>query len=280
MKTRILKQKILILVTAASAVAAAGEARGAVTVTYFENPGTVNSTLKDTSVTDFSALATQGAGAYQDLTWSGVGTIDQVYLQKANLYGGASGTGYYPVQSAPPGGVGGSTAIDETTVTLNKPSSYFGLWWSAGDPYNTLSFFSGDKLVATFSTQSILDSLSAKYFGNPTSTFKGQDAGEPFAFLNVFGGPGVTWDKVVFDNPGSTGFESDNWTVRSQAWGTLPGETGSAPGVHVAIVNGNLVTLTAAPEPACVVAGFTGFVLLVAIARKKGSMAPTLASPA
>jgi hypothetical protein len=236
--------------------------------------------LKDTSVTDFSAWATHGAGAYQDLTWSGVGTIDQVYLQTANLYGGASGAGYYPVQSAAPGGVGGSAAIDQTTITLSKSSSYFGLWWSAGDPYNTLSFYSGNNLVATFNTGSILDTLSQSYFGNPTATFKGQDSGEPFAFLNVYGGPGVTWDKVIFDNPGSTGFESDNWTVRSQAWGTLPGETGAAPGVRVATVNGKTITLTAAPEPTCVVAGFTGLVLIVAIARKKGSMAPAAAKPA
>ena len=271
MKTSNLRPKTLILVTVVSALAAAGEARGAVTVTYFENPGAVNSTLKNTSVTDFSAWATRGAGAYKDLTWSGVGTIDQVYLQKANLYGGAAGTGFYPVQSAAPGGVGGASAIDETTVTLQKPSSYFGLWWSAGDPYNTMAFYSGNNLVASFSTKSILDALPKSYFGNPTTTFKGQDAGEPFAFLNVFGGPGVTWDKVVFDNPGSSGFESDNWTVRSQAWGTLAGETGGTPGVRVATVNGKAISLTAAPEPPCVVAGFTGLALVIAIARKKAS---------
>jgi hypothetical protein len=268
-----MKNRILVLASLVTALAAAGQSQQSLTVTYIENPTMVNSSLQDTSVTDFSAWAQNGAGAYKDLTWSGVGTIDEVYLQKANLYGGATGTGYYPVQSQAPSGVGGPNAIDQTTLTLNKPSSYFGLWWSAGDPYNTLSFYSGNTLVATFDTKSILDSLPQSYFGNPTGTFKGQDGGEPFAFLNVYGKPGVTWNRVVFDNPGSSGFESDNWTVRSQAWGTLPGESGAAPGVHVATVTGNQIALIAAPEPANVVAGFTGVVLVVAIARKKGSAA-------
>ncbi len=275
-----LKKQILLVTSLMSALAASGQSSAPLTITYFENPTMVNSSVKDTSVTDFSAWAKNGAGAYKDLTWSGVGTIDEVYLQNANLYGGATGTGYYPVQSAAPGGVGGPNAIDETTVTLNKPSSYFGLWWSAGDPYNTLSFYSGNKLIASFDTKTILDNLPKSYFGNPTTKFNGQDSWEPFAFLNVYAQPGVTWDKIVFDNPGSSGFESDNWTVRSQAWGTLAGETGAAPGVHVATVSGTKISLLAAPEPANVVAIFTGIILVVAIARKKGSVASQVAIPA
>lgn len=267
-----IKIKILGAVYLASALAVAAQSQSPLTLTYIENPGAVNTSLKDTSVTDFSKWANNGAGAYKDLTWSGVGTIDDVYMQKANLYGGATGTGVYPVQSAAPGGVGGSKAVDETVLTLNKPSSYFGLWWSAGDPYNTLSFYSGNTLIASFNTKTLLDALPSSYFGNPTKAFKGQDGGEPFAFLNVFAKPGVTWNKVVFDNPGSSGFESDNWTVRSQAWGTLPGETGAAPGVHFATVTGSKTTLVAAPEPAHVVSIFGGVLLVVAIARKKGSM--------
>ncbi len=267
------KNQLLVLVSMVSTVAALGQASQPLTITYFEQPTEVKSSLQGTTTTDFSSWAQNGAGAYKDLTWSGVGTIDEVYLQKANLYGGATGTGYYPVQSAAPGGVGGQNAIDETVVTLNKPSSYFGLWWSAGDPYNTLSFYSGNTLVATFNTKTILDSLPGAYFGNPTAAFKGQDAGEPFAFLNVYGKQGVTWDKIVFDNPGSSGFESDNWTVRQQAWGTLPGEKGSAPGKQVATVSGNKISLVAAPEPSHVVGVVTAAVLVVAIARKKNSLA-------
>lgn len=275
-----LKKQILLLTSMVSALTVSAQSQAPLTITYFENPTVVNSTLKDTSVTDFSAWAKNGAGAYKDLTWSGVGTIDEVYLQKANLYGGATGTGYYPVESAAPSGVGGRNAIAETTVTLNKPSSYFGLWWSAGDPYNVLSFYSGNKLIASFDTKTILDNLPKSYFGNPTTKFKGQDGHEPFAFLNVYAKQGVTWDRIVLNNDGSSGFESDNWTVRSQAWGTLAGETGSAPGRQVATVSGTKVSLLAAPEPANVVAIFTGAILLVVIARKKGSLAIQAAIPA
>lgn len=267
------KKQFIGLATVAFTFAVAAQSQPSLTLTYVENPTVVNSTLQDTSTTDFSAWAKNGAGAYKDLTWPGVGTIDEVYLQKANLYGGATGTGYYPVQSAAPSGVGGPNAVAETTVTLNQPSSYFGLWWSAGDPYNTLSFYSGNQLIASFNTKTLLDALPASYFGNPTTAFKGRDGGEPFAFLNVFAKPGVTWNKIVFDNPGSSGFESDNWTVRDQAWGTVPGETGAAPGVHFANVTGTRVSLVAAPEPAHVVACLTGLALVVAVARKKGAAA-------
>lgn len=264
-----IKKQLMVLASVATAFAATAQTQQPLTLTYFEDPTLVNSTLQNTTVTDFTKWAKNGAGAYQDLTWAGVGTIDEVYLQKANLYGGATGTGYYPVQSAAPSGVGGANAIKETVLTLNKPSSYFGLWWSAGDLYNTLSFYSGDKLIASFNTKTLLDMLPSSYFGNPTAKFDGKDGNEPFAFLNVFASVGVTWDKIVFDNPGSSGFESDNWTVRSQAWGTLPGESGSMPGIKFAVVNGTKIALVAAPEPAHVVASLTGLALVLAIARKK-----------
>jgi hypothetical protein len=271
---------ILALVSMVTAATALAETAPALTVTYVENPGAVNSSLQGTSVTDFSAWAKNGAGAYKNLSWTGVGTIDQVYLQKANLYGGATGSGYYAVDSASPSGVGGVNAVSKSTLTLNTPSSYFGLWWSAGDPYNTLSFYSGNTLIASFDTKSVLNALPKSYFGNPTSTFSGQDKGEPFAFLNVYGKPGVTWDKVVFSNAGTSGFESDNWTVRQQAWGTLAGESGAAPGVAVATVSGTSLTLVTTPEPAHVVGVFTAGILAVAVARKKRSEGNSVAAAA
>jgi hypothetical protein len=257
-----------------SALLAAPAARAAVTLTYVENPGAVNSTLKGTTVYNFDAAGQQGAGVYNNLNWAGVGSINQVYLQNDNLYGGATGQGVYPVQSEGPGGVGGNQAVETTTLTLNQPSSYFGLWWSAGDAANTLSFYNGNTLVAQFNTQSILDTLPRSYYGNPVSAFQGADAGEPFAFLNVYGGPGVSWNKVVFSNPSGSGFESDNWTVRSQGWGALAGENGAAPGVQVATVSGTRVSLTPAPEPSFTVAGLVGAAtVLVAVRTRRQNQA-------
>jgi hypothetical protein len=272
-----MKTQTTILLAALAGLTAVRSASAAVTLTYVEAPGAVNSTVQGTTVSDFNALGTQGAGVYNNLQIPGIGTANQVYLQNANQYGGATGQGVYPVQSAPPGGVGGPQAINETVLTLNKPSSYFGLWWSAGDAANTLSFYNNNTLVAQFNTQSILDLLPQSYFGNPTSAFKGQDSWEPFAFLNVYGGKGVTFNKIVFDNPGSSGFESDNWTVRQQAWGALPNDKGGYPGKFVAQVNGTKVSLTAAPEPSLTVAGLVGFALLLVAARGKARR-PSLAA--
>ncbi len=52
---------------------------------------------------------------------------------------------------------------------------------------------------------------SATYYGQPIT---GQDAAEPFSFVNFFDTVG-TFDTVVFDNSNTTGtgFESDNHTV-------------------------------------------------------------------
>jgi hypothetical protein len=185
-----------------------------------------------------------------------VGTIDQVYLQAANQYGGATGTGFYPVQSNPIYGssVGGANAVETTTLTPGNSSAYFGLWWSAGDAYNSLSFYSGNTLEATYTTASLLALLPSSYNGNPTSAFKGQDGGEAFAFINFYGLGGTTWTSVKLSDNYNTGFESDNWTSRGLAWGSDPNDVGPLPGVQVA---DDLVAPVPAPEPANVVAGLT-----------------------
>ncbi|MEH2269023.1 MAG: PEP-CTERM sorting domain-containing protein, partial [Nostoc sp.] len=44
------------------------------------------------------------------------------------------------------------------------------------------------------------------------STFKNQNTGEPYAFINFYD-VGGTFDQVQFTNVGGSGFESDNHTV-------------------------------------------------------------------
>ena len=79
-----------------------------------------------------------------------------------------------------------------TTLTLNTPSSYFGLWWSAGDATNRLQFFNGSDLVADFTTATLLTVLPDTYRGMPSGAFAGQNIGEKYAFFNVYGDPGTT----------------------------------------------------------------------------------------
>jgi len=71
---------------------------------------------------------------------------------------------------------------------------------------------------------------------------------------------GTEFSKVVISNTSTSGFESDNWTVREQAYGTLPGENPkSPPGVFLKQVStptgfGTNVDLSAVPEPSTTLA--------------------------
>jgi hypothetical protein len=53
-------------------------------------------------------------------------------------------------------------AVNPTTLTLTTPQRYFGSWWSAGDPKDVLSFYSGSTLVETFSTSDIVSFINAQ----------------------------------------------------------------------------------------------------------------------
>jgi hypothetical protein len=171
-----------------------------------------------------------------NVSWKGVGTFDQLYIKSADNYGGAVDAknpdgSRYSVQ-----GVG--TSVSTSTLKLDKASSYFGMWWSAGDAKNVLDFYSGKTLVAEFTTASLMDPLPAEYDGNPRNRML--DSWEPFAFINFMGDPTTSWDKIVMRNDGSSGFESDNYTSRVAAWNPLV--DGALPGVPVSIVSGTKTT--------------------------------------
>jgi hypothetical protein len=225
-------------------------------LTYAEAPSATNSTLADTSVFDFNSLTP--ATHLTNVNWSGVGTYSQLYVINGNEYGGAAGS-RYSVESAK-SSLGSTPTV---TLTMNSPVAYFGMWWSAGDSNNFLSFYSDGNLLASFSTATLLSKLPAAYFGNPTPGYKGMDTTEAFAFINFFGQAGTTFDEIVFSDPSTTsGFESDNHTVRATAYGLDPKDTGPLPGVPVEEIvstNGIQTIITdptrlaqdsqAAPEP-------------------------------
>lgn len=119
------------------------------------------------------------------------------------------------------------------TLNLNSAQSYFGFSWNAGDKNNGVTFYNGNQLIGRFATADVLTVLSktkvtaidgtvynsvdyyGKWNGNNPKT---QNMGEPYVFLNFISTNG-TFDKIVFDNSGttSTGFETDNHTVRAVA---------------------------------------------------------------
>lgn len=248
-------------------------AHAVLVVTYAENSNSYNSSLTNTKVLNFENLPARSK--ITNYTWTNnsatVGTIDQFYVQASDQYGGAGASGSnYPVQSQ---SVGGSNATPTTTITFSTSQGYYGLWWSAGDSANVLTFFSGNTLVAQFTTSSLLTKLASSpdYYGNPSNN---QNPGEAYAFINFFGVTGTTWDRIVMSNQGSSGFESDNWTTRVGSYGTEPGENPSnLPGVKVAQVSGTTVTLI--PTPAAVPEPTSALCLLpalglVALRRRTG----------
>ncbi|MEI6491877.1 MAG: hypothetical protein WCO94_04945 [Verrucomicrobiota bacterium] len=213
---------------------------GSSMVTVSESPNSFTSSLSGTSLYDFNSLKT---GLNKNVGWNGVGTFDQIYVIPADQYGGA------PSATAPKGsnysvqGIG--SPVKATTLTLNTPSSYFGFYWSAGDSANMLQFYSGNKLVGEFTTKNLLSNLPGQYYGNPLN--RSQNKGEPYAFINFYGDQSTHWDKIVLTNASSSGFESDNYTSRVQAW-TAKAD-GAINGRPVVVVDGAKVTaVSAIPE--------------------------------
>jgi hypothetical protein len=208
-------------------------ASASVIITFAEDPYSYQSTLSGTAVYDFNSSPT---GTGRNVVWDGVGTFDQLEIKKADAYGGAADANFpngsnYSVQGA------GSRVLTSTLV-LKTDSAYFGMWWSAGDARNVLSFFDGDNLVSRFTTSSLMEPLPASYDGNPIN--RKVNSGEPYAFINFFGDEKTTWDRIVFSNDGSSGFESDNYTSRVAAWD--PAVDGALSGIVVAEVTGTTTT--------------------------------------
>jgi len=224
MKTAILSALLL-----TSALPASAE----LIITYAENPTANLSSLKNTEVFTFDNLAT---GVDKNVSWKGVGTFDQLYVKSTDVYGGAT-------SAASPKGSnyslqGAGTEVLSSTLRLDNNSSYFGMWWSAGDPNNVLKFYEGDKLVGSFTTASLLGELPDSYYGNPKN--RGMNGKEAYAFINFYGDAKTAWDKIVLTNNNSSGFESDNYTSRTTAWNPLV--DGVLPGLPVAMVSGTKTT--------------------------------------
>jgi len=234
-------------------------------MTAAENPGATNSSLADTTVETFNSLSVGDHTNYS----STIGQYNLLSVLGANQYGGAADSqnpngSHYAVTSES----SSLGRIPVTTLTFNSDIAYFGLWWSAGDPQNVLTFFNGTTQVAQFTTATLVNLLPSTYKANPTpGTYHGTDGGEKFAFLNFYGVDGTTFTSVKFSNLGSSGFENDNNTVRQAAFGADPNDTGttlpgipveevlSTNGVQSIITNPNNfqanvdVSLSPAPEP-------------------------------
>ncbi len=229
-----MKTKLAAALAAALLSSVALPAHAATLVTFMENPDALNSSLSGTQVFDFNDLS---LGLNADVRWDGVGSFDRLYIKSSDQYGGATDASnpngsLYSVQGA-------GTSVSTSTLTLDSPSSYFGLWWSAGDPSNLLSFYYQNELIAQYTTSSLLSVLPDSYDGNPKNRLLNPN--EPYAFINFFGDETTVWDEIQFSNVSRSGFESDNYTTRVEAWDPLV--DGELPGVPVALLDGSTQTV-------------------------------------
>lgn len=154
---------------------------------------------------NFPTLVSTGAATAKiSGTYSGGLTISNNYE-----WGGAGGSGYYP-----------TVTNSSYTLTLSTSGglpgvNYFGLWFSALDSANELQFYENNTLLYTFTPALFVSlvgacpSASNAFCGNPNN---GEDANEQFAFLNFYDETGY-FNKIVFTESDSAGFESDNDTV-------------------------------------------------------------------
>lgn len=250
---------VCLLATTAMMVSSAYSAQ--TIVAYAEASGKFNSTLTGTSVFDFNSLK---PGRIKNVTWDGVGVFDQLQINAGDKWGGAGDPNgsNYSAQSY--------SALPITTLTLTSNQSYFGFWWSGGDSDNVISFYSGATRVGQFTTSNFLSQIASTpdYYGNPTSgEFHGQNNAQPYAFVNFIGMEGTSWNKITFSNTSKSGYETDNYTIRTSPFGSLPGDTNAIPSNAMTFVDGQKVTIVPSiPEPSV---AFLGAIGILALLRRK-----------
>lgn len=200
-------------------------AQAASLVAYISAPHVMSSSVVGTTTETFNSSALLGSTATTYHSVLGDYTVPNGYVLPviaADSYGGAGNSQYMYV--------GSRKAGDATTVTLSLATqvNYFGFWWSAGDAKNRLSLYVANTLIATFQTDDIINLLknatvtavdgttvysSSAYYGNPNAgPNAGKASGEPFAYVSLVA-TGFSFDRIVFDNNGSSGFENDNHSV-------------------------------------------------------------------
>jgi hypothetical protein len=143
------------------------------------------------------------------------GTYSGVLVSGPTQYGGENGTGNYA----------NATSSQPYTLSLTSSASvggidYFGIWVSAMDVGNVISFYNNGVLVYSFNPTSTFNSIlgtcsttPSAYCGNPSGPYRSADASEHFAYLNFYDTVG-SFNEIVFsENPNTGDFESSDQTV-------------------------------------------------------------------
>lgn len=240
-----LNPRSCLFVPVALVFAMAGRAVADIVVTA-EAPGVQASAVAGVLTMDFNSTP---VGSYTTLA-SAIGTYTApgpgLAVVNPDEFGGANQTRYLVV--------GQQSGQLQATLSLASSAAYFGFYWPAGDPGNTIQFFQAGTLLAAFNVGSIIPLLQRSggpygsgHFGNPNTR---EDGGEPFVYLNFIGTNGVVFDQVRFLNVGlGSGFETDNHSFRAAPLG------GTLPGTRVGVI-----TVQGVPEPASMILVISGLV--------------------
>ncbi len=234
---------------------------------------------------DFTSTFQTGGGNFDANTYiKGVYTSnsDPKWTKSAaNQYGGTNGTGSFPSLT------GSATAptsayLIRLSTSANIPGvNYFGIWISALDANNSLSFYSNGQLLYSFGSTDLQAAIGAcstsnAYCGNPTTPFKGQNASEIYAYVNFFDTVGY-FDTVVLYQTSTSGFESSNHSAAYINPLATSGTTFSAPDrPPAAASSAKFAGLVAIPEPATVMLVFSALVVVM-LRRRQHLAGPTQA---
>lgn len=144
-------------------------------------------------------------------------------MHASSQYGGANG-GSYGVVGSPTG----KADIWSSTLSFDSPVSHFGFWWSAADPGNQLTLYSGNQIVLTMDDQTLISALgscaggSNPYCGNPNN---GQDKKELFVYVNIYDTSGTGITSAKFSQLGWGGFEFDSLLFNTDPATAIPEPT-------------------------------------------------------
>lgn len=195
------------LAFATTALLTFATAASAVTTVTVEAPGFVNTTRTGAIAVETFDDEPTGTVVPTNSSFAVLGvtaTFSATQILAADQYTGA-------------GGVGNGVAVRETGDLVisftGTPLNYFGVWASALDASNTVSFYSGATLLS--STNLTAFALDDAYRGNPSGPFAGSNQSEKYAFFNFAVSEG--YDRVVLSQNGGGGFELDNVTIGTAA---------------------------------------------------------------
>ena len=185
-------------------------------------------------------------------------------------YGGNGQGKYLSIVSDP----SNANSLQTVTVKLTSPVTYFGFDFYAGDSNNSFSLYNGSTFLGTYTTASLISTLNTTPLtdvaGNAVSksgyygqSGTGNDANEPFAYIDLIAKGGTSFDTIVFGQKAAASFETDNFSVPANDAGNLKDVDAAGTFIDIGTIN--------VPEPStwAGIAGGTGALALCQLRRRR-----------